>query len=158
MNPRKPRNRRSLRRRGILLMEILVALLLTSLFLLVFLPLWNATWRAHKDSAVAIESIFRAEAAATQLRGDAWAATDATVAADGSLGLAGEPAVRWFFTTDAEHDEVLLTREAAGDARTFRVADPAADPPAFAVEHGTVFLSLAGRRLACPAPLLGGSR
>ena len=158
MNPRKPRNRRSLRRRGILLMEILVALLLTSLFLIVFLPLWNATWRAQKESSTAVEAIFRAEAAAAQLRGDAWAASSASVAADGSLELAGTPTVRWFFTTDPEHKEVLLSREAAGDARTFRIADPAADPPAFAVEHGTVFLSLAGRRLACPAPLLGGSR
>ena len=147
------------RRRGILLLEVLFAISLIALFVLVFLPLWHATWRAQKESSAAIEAIFRGEAAAAQLRGDAWSAASAAVAADGSLELAGAPTVRWSAAVDADHAEALLTREADGEERTFRLALPPTDdpPPGFAIDHGTVFLSLAGRRLACPAPLLGGS-
>ena len=134
------------RRRGIMLLEIVVSLVLVGLFLLLFLPLWNATWRVQKEAAEATEAIFRAEAAAARLRTDAWSAGDAELAADGSLILGADATVRW------------SVEPAAEDAFRLPTATAPSGVPGFAVAPGRVTLSLGGRRIVCPAPLTESPR
>ena len=129
------------------LIEVCVTLSLMGVFALFVVPLWNATWRVHKDAAAAEASFFRAGAAEAQLRADAWAAGTAKVAADGSLQLGSEPVVRW----SVEADEELRLVRTAEDRRAF-VLPLGEEPPAFDARPGSITLAVASRRLVCPAP------
>ena len=137
------------RRRAFTMLEVCVTLSLLGVFALLVVPLWNATWRVHKQAGAAGAAAFQVDAAAARLRADCWAAGAAEVGADGSLRLG--PRTHWSVEAGEAGGSTRLVRVAAGARRAFTLP-PAGEPPAFEARPGSVVLRAAGRRLVCPAP------
>lgn len=107
-------------RRGMTMIEMMMALSLLAVVALVLVQVFGGTMRVHRDTTAAHDTLGRTQRLGDLLRRDVWGA--AAISSDNDalrITPAGGTAIIW-----RVEDETTLVREAAGDAQRWRMAMP----------------------------------